>query len=109
MESLYDFKSVEARWQQIWEDEGLYQADPEAPGETFVVGDLEPCRQIEMVSWLCEQLALPLPPSAPLEAVHETLRRNRRIDVVERRCVLQRRWRNEELVQGASSCGSPLI
>jgi len=58
----------------------LLLASARTPGETFVVGDLEPCRQIEMVSWLCEQLHLPLPPGAPLEMVHETLRRNRRID-----------------------------
>ena len=51
-----------------------------APGETLVVGDLEPCRQIDMVSWLCDRLGLPLPPSAPLAEVHETMRRNRRID-----------------------------
>lgn len=58
----------------------LLLASAATPGETFVVGDLEPCRQIDMVSWLCERLSLPLPASAPLEAVHETLRRNRRID-----------------------------
>lgn len=58
----------------------LLLASAATPGETFVVGDLEPCRQIDMVSWLCEQLQLPLPASAPLESVHETLRRNRRID-----------------------------
>jgi nucleoside-diphosphate-sugar epimerase len=58
----------------------LLLASAHTPGETFVVGDLEPCRQIDMVRWLCEQLGLPLPASAPLEQVHETLRRNRRID-----------------------------
>ena len=58
----------------------LLLASANIPGETFVVGDLEPCPQIEMVSWLCEQLGLPLPGSAPLDEVHETLRRNRRID-----------------------------
>jgi nucleoside-diphosphate-sugar epimerase len=58
----------------------LLLASAATPGETFVVGDLEPCRQIEMVRWLCARLQLPLPASAPLEAVHETLRRNRRVD-----------------------------
>lgn len=58
----------------------LLLASARAPGETFVVGDLEPCRQIDMVRWLCEQLGLALPGSAPLEQVHETLRRNRRVD-----------------------------
>lgn len=58
----------------------LLLASARTPGETFVVGDLEPCRQLEMVSWLCEQLGLPLPGSAPLAEVHETLRRSRRVD-----------------------------
>lgn len=58
----------------------LLLASSASPGETFVVGDLEPCPQREMVQWLCERLGLPLPPSAPLDQVHETLRRNRRVD-----------------------------
>lgn len=58
----------------------LLLASAATPRETFVVGDLLPCRQIELVEWLCERLGLPLPPSAPLAAVHETLRRNRRVD-----------------------------
>ena len=58
----------------------LLLASATTPGETFVVGDLEPCPQRELVTWLCERLALPFPASAPLESVHETLRRNRRVD-----------------------------
>ncbi len=58
----------------------LLLASAATPGETFVVGDLEPCRQRDMVTWLCQQLQLPFPASAPLAEVHETLRRNRRID-----------------------------
>jgi len=58
----------------------LLLASARTPGETFVVGDLEPCRQIDMVTWLCRELGVPLPGSAPLAEVHETLRRNRRID-----------------------------
>jgi nucleoside-diphosphate-sugar epimerase len=58
----------------------LLLASASAPGETFVVGDLEPCRQRDMVTWLCARLGLPFPDSAPLSEVHETLRRNRRID-----------------------------
>ena len=58
----------------------LLLASDQAPGETFVVGDLEPCRQVDMVRWLCEAMNLPLPESAPLSEVHETLRRNRRVD-----------------------------
>lgn len=58
----------------------LLLASAATPGETFVVGDLEPCRQRELVSWLCARLDLPFPASAPLDEVHETLRRNRRVD-----------------------------
>lgn len=58
----------------------LLLASAATPGETFVVGDLLPCRQREMVEWLCQRLTIPFPASAPLDEVHETLRRNRRID-----------------------------
>lgn len=58
----------------------LLLASASAPGETFVVGDLEPCQQREMVGWLCQRFDLPFPASAPVGEVHETLRRNRRID-----------------------------
>jgi nucleoside-diphosphate-sugar epimerase len=58
----------------------LLLASAATPGETFVVGDLLPCRQREMVEWLCQHLRVPFPASAPLDQVHETLRRSRRID-----------------------------
>jgi valyl-tRNA synthetase len=37
MEPLYQPHGVEERWQRTWEDEGLYHADPDAPGETYVI------------------------------------------------------------------------
>jgi valyl-tRNA synthetase len=37
MEPLYDPHGVEERWQQIWEAEGLYDADADDPRETFVI------------------------------------------------------------------------
>jgi valyl-tRNA synthetase len=37
MEPLYRPQGVEERWQRTWEEERLYHADPEAPGETFVI------------------------------------------------------------------------
>ena len=37
MDSLYNPKGVEERWQQTWEAEGHYRADPEAPGEPFSI------------------------------------------------------------------------
>jgi nucleoside-diphosphate-sugar epimerase len=58
----------------------LLLASAATPRETFVVGDLEPCPQRELVAWLCARLHLPFPASAPLDEVPETLRRNRRVD-----------------------------
>ena len=49
-------------------------------GETFVVGDLAPVPQIEVVRFVCEAYGVPLPPYVPLEAVHETLRADRAVD-----------------------------
>jgi valyl-tRNA synthetase len=37
MEPLYRPEGVEERWQRAWEDEGLYNAEPDAPGESFVI------------------------------------------------------------------------
>jgi valyl-tRNA synthetase len=37
MEPLYRPEGVEERWQRIWEEEGLYNAEPDAPGESFVI------------------------------------------------------------------------
>ena len=37
MEPLYKPAEVEPRWQQVWEDEGLYAADPDPEREAFVV------------------------------------------------------------------------
>jgi valyl-tRNA synthetase len=37
MDPLYKPEGVEARWQETWEAEGLYAADPARGGETFVV------------------------------------------------------------------------
>jgi nucleoside-diphosphate-sugar epimerase len=49
-------------------------------GETFVVGDQEPAPHGEVVRWICATYGVPMPPHAPLEEVHETLRADRRID-----------------------------
>ena len=37
MEPLYRPHGVEERWQQAWESEGLYRADPELPGEAYAI------------------------------------------------------------------------
>ena len=49
-------------------------------GQTFVIGDREPARHIEVVRWVCETYGVPLPPSVPWEEVHETLRADRCVD-----------------------------
>ena len=33
MDTRYSPDGVEQRWQQTWEAEGLYNAEPDAPGE----------------------------------------------------------------------------
>lgn len=48
--------------------------------ETFVVGDLMPATHKEVVTWLCDQLKMPLPRFSPLEEVSAQLRSNRAID-----------------------------
>jgi nucleoside-diphosphate-sugar epimerase len=55
-------------------------AASKAPGETFVVGDLAPVPQREVVAFVCAERGLPLPASVPLEEVHETLRADRAVD-----------------------------
>ena len=49
-------------------------------GETFVVGDLAPAPHVDVVRFVCDAFAVPLPPFVPLESVHESLRADRRVD-----------------------------
>lgn len=49
-------------------------------GRTYVVGDLAPLPQRDVVAWLADALDVPFPPSVPLEQVHPTLRGSREID-----------------------------
>lgn len=51
-----------------------------ARGALYVTGDNRPATHLEVVQWLCHKYQLPLPPFAPLEQVHQTLRGNRQID-----------------------------
>ncbi|MDB4997144.1 MAG: Nucleoside-diphosphate-sugar epimerase [Myxococcaceae bacterium] len=48
--------------------------------DTFVVGDREPARHVDVVRFVCETYGVPLPPFVPLESVHESLRADRRVD-----------------------------
>lgn len=58
----------------------LLLAAPRAPGDTFVVGDLEPAPHALVVRFLCERYGVPFPPSAPLDSVSETLKADRSVD-----------------------------
>ncbi len=58
----------------------LLLASRNVRGETFVVGDLEPATQREIVGWICSEYGCPFPPSIAASEAPETLRRNRRID-----------------------------
>jgi valyl-tRNA synthetase len=58
METLYTPQGVEERWQKIWEEEGLYGADPEALGEAFVVMHPPPNISGSLTIGHCLQLSL---------------------------------------------------
>ena len=58
MDTLYTPQGVEERWQQIWEEEGLYGADPDSPGETFVVMHPPPNISGSLTIGHCLQLSL---------------------------------------------------
>jgi hypothetical protein len=49
-------------------------------GSLYVVGDDKPATHLEVVTWLCKRLSLPLPESIPLQDAHVTLRANRQIN-----------------------------
>jgi len=42
VDSLYTPQGVEERWQRTWEEEGLYNAEADAPGEPFVIAHPPP-------------------------------------------------------------------
>jgi valyl-tRNA synthetase len=58
MDPLYRPQGVEERWQQTWEEEGLYEADPDAPGEAFVVMHPPPNISGSLTIGHCLQLSL---------------------------------------------------
>ncbi|HEY9682630.1 MAG TPA: NAD-dependent epimerase/dehydratase family protein [Oculatellaceae cyanobacterium] len=49
------------------------------PASTYVVADSKPATHLEVASWLCDKMMMPIPSMVPLESVHETLRGNRQI------------------------------
>jgi nucleoside-diphosphate-sugar epimerase len=50
-----------------------------APGELYCAADDRAATQAETAAWLCKRLGLPLPPTVPLETLHETLRGDRAV------------------------------
>jgi valyl-tRNA synthetase len=58
MEPLYKPEGVEERWQRTWEDEGLYNAEPDREGETFVVMHPPPNISGSLTIGHCLQLSL---------------------------------------------------
>ncbi len=58
MEPLYDPKAVEPRWQRTWEEEGLYNAEPDREGEPFVIMHPPPNISGSLTIGHCLQLSL---------------------------------------------------
>jgi valyl-tRNA synthetase len=58
MEPLYKPEGVEERWQRTWEEEGLYNAQPDREGETFVVMHPPPNISGSLTIGHCLQLSL---------------------------------------------------
>jgi valyl-tRNA synthetase len=58
MEPLYRPEGVEERWQRAWEDEGLYNADPDPSRESFVIAHPPPNVTGELHMGHALQLAL---------------------------------------------------
>ena len=58
MDPLYTPGGVEERWQRTWEAEGLYNADPRAGGDTFVVMHPPPNISGSLTIGHCLQLSL---------------------------------------------------
>src|SRR5436853_5007430 len=58
MDTLYRPPGSEERWPHTWEEEGLYEAHPDAPGETFVVMHPPPNISGSLTIGHCLQLSL---------------------------------------------------
>ena len=42
MHRKYDPKSIEGRWQKVWEDRGCFEARVDSPGEEFYILEMFP-------------------------------------------------------------------
>ena len=70
----------------------------------YVVGDLKPTSHLEVVSWLCNQLSLPLPASSPLSEVNPSLRGNRQICSAKVLADLDVKLKYPTYVEGFTQC-----
>ena len=55
---MYDPKAVEPRWQRTWEEEGLYNAEPDREGDSFVIMHPPPNISGSLTIGHCLQLSL---------------------------------------------------
>lgn len=58
--------------------DAVFESDIESGA--YPVGDVCPCTQKEIVTWLCQKFDWPFPDSMPLEKAHHTQKGNRQID-----------------------------
>jgi nucleoside-diphosphate-sugar epimerase len=63
-------------------------AGKQARGETFVIGDTDPARQIDVVQFICETYGCAMPESQPLDQVPASLRADRAVDSSRARTLL---------------------
>ncbi len=75
-----------------------------ASAPMYVVGDLKPTSHLEVVSWLCNQLSLPLPESSPLSEVNPSLRGNRQICSAKVLADLDVKLKYPTYVEGFTQC-----
>lgn len=71
---------------------------------TYVVGDLKPASHLEVVTWLCQKLSLPLPASLPFSDVNPSLRGNRQIRAAKILAELDIELRYPTYVEGFTQC-----
>ncbi|CAN5565358.1 hypothetical protein BH11CYA1_BH11CYA1_49110 [soil metagenome] len=82
----------------------FFQEKPVISPQIYVVGDLKPSTHLEVVSWLCQQLSLPMPPSKPLSEVNPTLRGSRQISSAKILADLDLKLKYPSYVEGMSEC-----
>jgi nucleoside-diphosphate-sugar epimerase len=84
---------------------GVLEAKPAlVRGEVFVVADDTPVPQIEAIRWLCDRLGVPVPPSAPIDEVAQSLRHDRSVDNARIKRALSYRFAFPSYREGFEAC-----